>query len=364
MLLLKLLWIVVILSPKLVACINLRGYNEIPNFDFPANSLDQGYKVSSVPDIDCNTNPVCAGFNSAGEIITDLNSPQTSNKNFYVHQVIPGIKFVELIGLDFLNGDMAYMPLVVSSTSECAYQCSIVNDCVGAVSDGANICRLKSSFSKPFESVTSNMLIPVGKDYCPLSLLSTGKCIDTNVKHSLFLNINHRYKLSAKPTYEISQVSFRIYGMKNKCIDIPQNNQNVSQRLQLYDCKLDSESQSFTIMPISGSSVNFNIKATKGLCVSVKDNSTSDGASLELNSCNGHLNQAFLVDSVSGFEPYQEIKPLHTLSLNKCIDSSGDENMNGNVIQIWDCNSIPTDIYWVLSFAVLSAGNISILTLY
>jgi hypothetical protein len=82
-----------------------------------------------------------------------------------------------------------------------------------------------------------------------------------------------------------------------------------------------------------------------------------NGASLILWNCNNGLNQAFLFEKVAGYDPYFTIKPVHTLAENKCIDNYGGFNNYGNRIQIYDCNPIPADIFWVLSFAITSSGS-------
>jgi hypothetical protein len=153
-------------------------------------------------------------------------------------------------------------------------------------------------------------------------------------------------------------VSFRIYGNTNKCIDIPSNNQIAGQTLQLWDCNEGSEAQTFTVAQATGASgAYYNIISSTGLCVEVAQASSFNEARVQLWNCNSGLHQAFLIEKVAGYDPYVTIKPVHALAVNKCFDNRGGGPVNGNAIQIYDCNPYPTDIYWAISFAATSSGS-------
>ena len=145
-------------------------YNVIPGFDFSANNIDR----SATPVFNCDLNPVCIGYKSAGYYKSDLQNPyKSSGLNLYVHTVQHGMYFILVSGWESKGGNIVNMPL--TSTSACAFvsQCIVTNGCVGAVCDGSTHCWLKSFFNNPTNS-SYNLLLPVGKNGCPPSYLHNG----------------------------------------------------------------------------------------------------------------------------------------------------------------------------------------------
>ena len=136
-----------------------------------------------------------------------------------------------------------------------------------------------------------------------------------------------------------------------KCIDIPNNNQIVFQTVQLHDCNGDSNSQSFSIIPIKISETFYaNIKSSNGLCLEV-----SNFFTLQLNNCNSGINQAFLVEFQisNGIDTFLTLKVDDSISVNQCFGLRG----NFNVIKLYDCFLDTSKVYWVLSFASTQLGT-------
>ena len=151
------------------------GYNKIPNFDF--NNTMDNLDISSNSST-CNTHSKCIGYSSSGYYKSDFRNPvKTNTIDFYVHEVQFGMKFIQLKGWDIIGGDMSGMPVVVSSASICAYECTVTSGCVGAVWDGISNCWLKSYFNTPNNNNYRGLLLPVGLGDCPLFFIDTTNCV-------------------------------------------------------------------------------------------------------------------------------------------------------------------------------------------
>ena len=160
------------------------SYTKIPQFNFNGNTIG----ISSAIDAtysSCQSDATCIGFNSDNYYKGDFNSPylpslydsSIRSVDYYIHAVGYGMQFIQVRGWNVVNGNLvtytSYTP------TKCAYQCTIVANCVAAVFSSSNTCYLKSGFVTPSQDGSATMLLPVGKGNCPDSVISAGDCIDT-----------------------------------------------------------------------------------------------------------------------------------------------------------------------------------------
>ena len=125
-----------------ITCITSVPYNKIPDFDFDGFNLGEAKSFNDV--IQRCRSLVCLGFNSNYIYKYNFNNPYiVYGTDFYVHEVSFGTQFVQIKGW---NIDASNIISPFSSTpSECAYKCTIIKGCVGAVFEG-NTCFLKYYF--------------------------------------------------------------------------------------------------------------------------------------------------------------------------------------------------------------------------
>ena len=159
-------------------CIYPIPYTMLPSFEFSGNDFGVDSTVDYAQS-DCNGNYYCVGFNSYGWYKYDLmNYNFNTPINFFVHQPFYGMQFLQLVGMVTYGIDMPGNPLVLSSASQCTYQCTLTLGCMGAVWQiSNNNCFLRSSFLAPAPNSAYNILIPAGKGGCPVDVISAGNCI-------------------------------------------------------------------------------------------------------------------------------------------------------------------------------------------
>lgn len=108
-----------------------------------------------------------------------------------------------------------------------------------------------------------------------------------------------------------------------RCLDAVNNGATVGTRVQLYACN-GTNAQRWTVTKTT-------IKnTTSGLCVAPAALATTNGAPLQLSTCNGSASQTFLSPSRTG--------PLIGTPSGRCLDVQNAATANGTPVQIYDCN--------------------------
>ena len=152
--------------------------------------------------------------------------------------------------------------------------------------------------------------------------------------------------------------SLRFFSAVNKCLDIPNNNQVSGQSLDGWDCN-GGNAQTFTFTPLSVGT--YKITSSQGLCVHVAGALTTNGAVVDLQTCNGQPNQMWTVNDLGN--NLFHLQPVNGISLNKCLDNASGSTANGNKIEIWDCNNNPASETWSFSMPLVT-GKIFVKVYY
>ncbi|KXZ42261.1 hypothetical protein GPECTOR_172g198 [Gonium pectorale] len=141
-------------------------------------------------------------------------------------------------------------------------------------------------------------------------------------------------------TYAVSSTAVQTGTNAGKnCLDIPSNNQVSGTLIQQWGCNNSTAQLLKLTSTVTGA---YTITAIpSGLCLTVQNAATSNGARIQLAACTSAANQMWAI------RPYgagtYTIMPTHTTGM--CLDISGSSASFGAVVQIWNCNLTPAQVY-------------------
>ena len=82
--------------------------------------------------------------------------------------------------------------------------------------------------------------------------------------------------------------------------------------------------------------------ATGMYCLDVEGQGTANGSAFGVFSCNSATNQQVKIVAVKGG---YNIKPVHALSSDMCIDVNSASSDIGTLVQLWECNGTPAQVF-------------------
>ncbi|MEV4349022.1 ricin-type beta-trefoil lectin domain protein [Actinoplanes sp. NPDC049596] len=106
----------------------------------------------------------------------------------------------------------------------------------------------------------------------------------------------------------------------NKCVDVPNWNFADRQRVHVWDCT-DGTNQKWQF-------VDGTLRTENGKCLDVDGGATTDGAALQIYTCNGTAAQQFVLTAAGDL-----VNP----QANKCVDIAEWKPDNGALLHLWTC---------------------------
>ena len=96
----------------------------------------------------------------------------------------------------------------------------------------------------------------------------------------------------------------------------------------------DGDPQKFKILA-SGSNWKIAMKANSNKCLDVQNGGTANGTVMEIQDCDGSIDQAFTVttDAQTGAFQFKNVKS------GRCLDVTGWSGADGARMEIYDCNN-------------------------
>jgi Ricin-type beta-trefoil lectin domain len=154
---------------------------------------------------------------------------------------------------------------------------------------------------------------------------------------------------SAQP---VSFTSTAVNQRSSRCLDDPNSQTTTGVQLIQWNCNGGSN-QSWTFVPVTGTTNTYNIESFAGLCVDVSGQSTAQNAMIIQWTCNGQANQEYKLQPVT-ISGVTNTFNLTAVNSGLCIVPTGDSTANDTLLVQLTCTTATTRVWQLPNY---SAGS-------